>query len=298
MKVCPTFASKFTEIWQQKLAAIVKGKKSQASLAEESKALDELFRPTLKSTRGKHGSVDKQIKELEDELAQVSEDRGILVEKLVSNMSSAPSNFSKEFTITKIGTSKGAETSLDYVHNIETKKLYLKMELIRLEKAQIAESIMQVESIPGTQSRFIVTFDSNILNQKMDMDIQELSSLNKLREYSLFGIHRTMPNSPIPCFSYFKDFHVLCKDPLFKFEDTMPYNQDPLKYIQLQSGKKQTKHQSPSCEELQMCHHCKVLLPSESIFTCSKKFKCLQSDPCNEYLTQGISFASVSWAAK
>lgn len=203
-------------------------------------------------------------------------------------MSSAPSNFSREFTITKIGNSDGADTTLEYVHSIETKLLYLRMELTKLEKAQIAESIMQVESIPGNQSRYLVTFDSNILNQKMDMSIEELSSLNKLREYSLFGIHRTMPNSPIPCFSYFKDFHIVCRDPDFKFEDTMPYNQDPLKYLAAQSGKKKSNQTAKKCEELFMCHHCKVLLPPESIFTCSKKFKCLQSEPCTLFSSRGF----------
>jgi hypothetical protein len=287
-EVSVSYCEMFADVWKKKLAAICPEKKTTAALAEEKNELLKLLEQPCKTNRSASSLVADRISQVEEELKERSEANKKLLETLVSSLSSQPQSFSVEFAVASLGQSQALEQSSEHAQNIDAKLTYLRKDLIKLENTQIAESIKQVESIPGQRNIFRVTFDSNIMDQQVDMSLEELLTLNKLREYSVFGIHRTGPKSSIKYFSYFKDFHYLCRDPAFAFEVSMPFNTDPSTYLP-QAGSSQTikKSQVRECQELAMCHHCKVLLPPETFFTCSKKCKSLQTEPCSLELRPG-----------
>jgi hypothetical protein len=235
--------------------------------------------------KSRSSDLHNAINELKDKMAEETPHRQAMIENLVNNMTTEVNSYAADFAINKIGEERHSKELYEHSQNIELKKLYLFQEILKLEKIQIAESIMQIESLPGQQNMFKITFDSTIINEQMEMNFEELSKLNNLREYSLFGIHKTVPNSPYPYFSYFKELDALCKDPEFKFEFSMPYNNDPKRFDTEVQAKKHHKSGVKNSAELMMCHHCKVLLPESSFFVCSKKCKCLQSEPCKVYLS-------------
>ena len=225
-------------------------------------------------------SLNRAISDLQEQITELAPEKNTLLERLVNNMCSEVNSFSADFAINKIGEERQAQELFEHAQNIEVKKAYLFKEIIKLEKIQIAESIMQIEAISGPSNKYKVVFDSSIINQHIEMDFEEVASLNKLREYSLFGIHKTVPNSPFPYFSYCKELDALCREPDFKFEFSMPYNSDPCRFDRDPICKKPGRPPGKPCVALTMCHHCKVLLPPSSFFVCSKKCKCLQSEPC------------------
>lgn len=259
------------------MAAMVSGKPGQSELQSERKALLALLECSAQPVTSKSQDISAAIKALQRQVGEGSPERNELLEKLVHNMCREADSFAADFAITKIGEERQAQELFEHAQNIELKKNYLFKEIIKLERVQIAESIMRIETVPNQQNRFKITFDSTIMNQQIEMDFEELDSLNKLREYSLFGIHKTVPNSPFPHFSYCKELDVLCRDPDFKFEFSMPYNSDLGRFQRELASKKAGRNQ----QELAMCHHCKVLMPPSSFFVCSKKCKCLQSEPCS-----------------
>lgn len=287
-KVGESFALKFAEAWRTKLEAIPRGRAGQAELQSEKKALTALLEAPVPARKPKSGSLDVALADLREKMAEEAPERQDLLARLVNNMCTQADSFAADFAINQIGEERQAQELFEHAQNIDFKKAYLFKEIIKLEKIQIAESIMQIEAIHDQVNKFKVTFDSTIINLQMDLDIEELSSLNKLREYSLFGIHKTVPNSPTPYFSYYKELDGLCRDPDFRFEFSMPYNTDPNRFQKELLSRKPSKSGARGSTDMMMCHHCKVLLPSSKFFVCSKKCKCLQSEPCRVCLRRGL----------
>ena len=243
--------------------------------------LQGLVRKTGSSKSGRE--YDESTKKLRQELEVLEKEKHQLIKELTSKLGSDSETFSPDFTLQKCQKRIQPESYLLYVENIEDKISFLSKSVLRLEEVQIAESIMRVFRTKDS-SLFRIKFDEAVLNLEMEIPVSELLRLNKLREFSLFGIHRTGPNSPFLHYSYFDELHEYTKLPGFSFNLGMSFNQDPnaiskesLIFPVLED---KSAHQKQIPMELFMCHHCKVLLPESCFFECSKKCKRLLTEPC------------------
>jgi len=219
-----------------------------------------------------------------------------LIDNITTVMVGNTTSFSNDFRFNKLDSSASSEVFDQSIKNVNHKIRYLYNQIHKLERVQIAESIMQIETLDGRISRFLIRFDEALLSLEMELDLQELLELNRLREYSLFGIHMTPPNSPFSLFSYCRELNELCSQKDFTFQQHFPYVQTPEVFAKEIAKVHGRLHKSKPAEPLTMCHHCKVLLPTKSFFSCAKKFKRMQTDPCRPLLIQGTSSGSASSA--
>ena len=273
-------------MWQEKINCIPKKPLNFASLKNEQEKLLKIIPCPPKKLSSSDCEIEREITRIESLIEKGEPQTKTLIEKLVSSMGGNSNSFTPDFRFNKLRKIPPQELYQESIDNLEAKKEYLRGQIHRLERVQIAESIMQVESIPKKASHYIVKFDECILSIELEMEIGELVELNKLREYSLFGIHKTPPNSPFLYFSYCRELNEYCGTKDFVFQNRFPYIQSPAGFqkeiLKMQDKAQRSKQQ----DSLIMCHHCKVLLPSNCFFSCSKKFKRMQTEPCSLSLTR------------
>jgi hypothetical protein len=278
IQVSQEFLDELETTWEQKLEA---AEKRKCSFLDERKALMKVI--DQNDFHDIQDELQEKINELKCEIHQGEAEKTKSMESLVNKISSDPEAFSSEFRLTRLHEPNSMLDNFDSFVNVEAKKEYLYKEILKLERVQIAESIMEIEliSTAGPQEKYRVRFDEVILNQQLEMTFAELMELNKAREYSLFGIHKTGPNSPYPYFSYFKELNDVCKAKDFIFQHSMSYNKNPHYFDKQLKAVSHSKTAASKPVELSMCHHCKTVLPSTSFYSCSKKCKKMHSEPCN-----------------
>lgn len=283
------YLDEFQNVWREKLEAIPAKAEGIQGLKSENQRLQMLLPAQPKKSKQSECEIDEEIKSLENEIRMSEPEKRSLIHNITTAMVGNATSFSNDFRFNKLESSASSEVFDQSIKNVSDKTQYLYSQIHRLERVQIAESIMQIETLNGGISRFLIRFDEALLSLEMELGLPELLELNRLREYSLFGIHKTPPNSPVSLFSYCRELNELCSQKDFFFLQHFPYVQTPevfAKDIAKMHGK---LLKSKPSEPLTMCHHCKVLLPSKSFFSCAKKFKRMQTDPCRPLLTQGTS---------
>lgn len=240
-------------------------------------------------------TLDSLIQQLESELVVCQTQKETSIKNLASDLVSAYENLEPDFRSEYCANKRAMQSEDETLGSVFAKREYLFKEILRLEEIQIAESIMFVEEFntPGSSNparSYRIQFDETLLNIEMDLSEQELLKMNKLREYSLFGIHRAGPNNPYSYFSFSKELNEICQRPGFQYTHKMSYNYEPqmVRDMKKAAGKviKPTKVIASS-EETSMCHHCKTLLPRSKFFQCGKKCKRSQTEPCKCFLTSG-----------
>lgn len=256
---------------------------TQKELAKEKEELLKLTLGLPNKSKQTTCELDSMVEQAEAEILEVQKLRRPVIEKLVESLVHEKGSLGPAVT-NETGRDSNAEDYYNNYLNVSLKKEYLFKEIIQLEEVQIAESIVSVEISLSNSGRHRIRFDDSILNLEIDVDLAELLRLNKIREYSLFGIHRAGPNSLNPYFSYCKEINKVCRQQGFTFQHNMSYNQDPFSYLDEIKRLSSVQQQDT---KLTMCHHCKVLLPSDKFFVCQRKVKRTQTDTCREKLMLG-----------
>jgi hypothetical protein len=288
------YLKSFSEIWKYKTESVqIQRGPNKIIFSEEAKSLEQLVKEPGKGGKNGVSSIDSELSLLRKELVVNHFERVKILSGIVENIADNMEVCSSEFLQGKINEPCSRDLLYTNKCNIDSKKTFLENQIKKLERIQIAESIVGVKKIDNSFEKFKITFDNSLLEIEMVYSKKELLEVNKLREFSLFGIHKSGPSNDHPYFSYFSDLDNYCKTKEYVHSPANSYNKDvafmqgTISQMRDKLGKKSSTKKDA---RLVMCHHCKAMLPESSLVKCQRPCKNLSTEPCKSLSKlQGIS---------